>query len=68
MKKYQIIRMKNGKQQNYNRETGSFENSIDRWSGQFESTQEEARALFSKIIKSARKTNVCTLPKLSEVI
>jgi len=65
--KWQILRFKCGHQQHYTDGEG-FAPSFDRWSGVFEATKDEAAVLFEKAKSGCRKTNVCTLPKLYEVV
>ena len=62
--KYQILRFKNGTQQHYNTQLGEFENSQDRFSGEFNATYSEVKALMCKMIQRYHKTHVCSLPKL----
>jgi hypothetical protein len=66
--KFQIIRMKNGKQQHYGIESGIFVTSRDRWDGTFEATAAAAQKIFAAISSNARKTSACSLPRLHEVI
>lgn len=65
--KYHIIRMKNGKQQHYNRVLGIFETSIDRFSGEFEATREEAQAVFKIANNGCRLTRETGLPILCTI-
>ena len=67
--KYHIIRTKNGKQQHYthNKVPVSFETSMDRFSGEFEATPEEAQALFRKAKTGCRLTRETGLPILCKI-
>ena len=62
--KYQILRFKNGTQQHYNTQVGEFENSQGRFSGEFNATYSEVKALMCKMIQRYRKTRGCSLPRL----
>ena len=65
--KYQILRMKCGKQQHYLKGVGVFQTSTDRFSGEFEATQEEAEAVFRVATKGCRLTVETGLPILCKI-
>lgn len=65
---YQIIRMKNGKQQHFNIDTEKWEFSDDRWSGEFKLPEREAFQYFAKAEKKSRKTSTTTSPRIHQVI
>ena len=66
--KYQITRMKNQKQQHYNTQTSQFEDSTDRWDGEFKVMATYiANAVFDRVVKNCRKSNTTTMPKLEEI-
>jgi hypothetical protein len=59
--------MKNGKQQHYSKTLGSFETSMDRFSGEFEATPEEAQAIYRKAKTGCRLTRETGLPILCKI-
>ena len=66
--KYQIIRMKNGKQQHLNLDGNLFLTSVDRWDGMFEASPEEAAAKIAAARCVSRVTSQVTAPALHKVI
>lgn len=65
--KFHIIRMKNSKQEHYLKGVGVFQTSTDRFSGEFEATQEEAEAVFRVAAKGCRLTHETGLPILCKI-
>lgn len=64
MNKYQILRMNNGKQQHYDLTQNKFVTSENRFDGEFEMEQLDARNLFAVVRNYSLTSNTCTLPQL----
>ena len=65
-KRYQIIRMGDGKtaQYHYDRQAGKFMRSVDRWDGEFIATADEARALYAAVASGYRPNRGTSKPML----
>ena len=64
MKKYQILRLNNGKQQHYDVLQKKFVTSETSSDGEFEMEELDAQQLFAVVRNYSLTSNTCTLPQL----
>lgn len=64
MKKYQILRLNNGKQQHYDVTQKKFVTSETSSDGEFEMEELDAQQLFAVVRNYSLTSNTCTLPQL----
>lgn len=67
MSTYQIIRMKNGKQQHFDIKTQEFRFSQDRWEGEFDGNHVFASKMATLASERTRPTNITSRPKLHRI-